>query len=871
MSQEQKTEHQELEGHTLIWQRRFSPTAILIREISGFLRAILRIASSAFGLYGLYLLLNHLWLIQQSGLSFFEAKAWQTPSLSYFWWSLLGLTYLFYSFGLAAGKNFRVLKKSFGPLKKKRAKKINVAESFHGQALKTIDRAYLKAVSQKKLLDHYYLFHQLFNQPKVRVVFARLGLPWKPLKVLANRLLSRSANLDAAASRSAIVKVFFDAYFFAYQAGRKKVMPIDLLVAAVLSSPLLQEVLVEFNLTADKVANVVKWLHINETMLERYKHFRAKATYKPKGAMDRAMTALATPVLDSFSDDLTSLARAGYLPLSVAREKELAEIFNIIEGGRNSVVLVGLAGVGKTNIIDGLANLMVAEEVPKTLKDKRLVSLSIPRLVAGAARPGVLEERLMLIAREVLRARNVILHVDDIHNLVGTTSVSGGNVELGEMFAEILTKKGIILIATTTPADYKQYLENHPLGQALQKVLIEEPDDNRAILMVEAKAGYLEGKNQVFLSYGAIEKAVVLSRRFIPDHYLPDKAIILLEETATAVRQEKGKNSLVSGEDVAGVIAHKTGIPLTQITQSETEKLLNLEPLIHQRMVDQEEAVNLVASALRRARAELRDTKRPIVNLLFLGPTGVGKTELAKTVAQIYFGSEDKMIRLDMSEYQLKENLNRLIGSGNEERGILTEAVRKSPFALVLLDEIEKAHPDILNLFLQVMDDGRLTDALGRTVDFGHTIIIATSNAGTQFIQDNLRSGKTLEEVKNQLLLSELKQHFKPEFLNRFDGIVVFKPLSQADIEKITYLMLAKVKKRLADKGISLEVTEAAVKELAKIGFDPAFGARPLRRAIQERVDSALANYLLTGKIGPRDKVILEEGGGLRIEKARKF
>ena len=357
----------------------------------------------------------------------------------------------------------------------------------------------------------------------------------------------------------------------------------------------------------------------------------------------------------------------------------------------------------------------------------------------------------------------------------------------------------------------------------------------------------------------------------IGEAFKKHKAIILLEETATAVRQEKGKNSLVSGEDVAGVIAHKTGIPLTQITQSETEKLLNLEPLIHQRMVDQEEAVNLVASALRRARAELRDTKRPIVNLLFLGPTGVGKTELAKTVAQIYFGSEDKMIRLDMSEYQLKENLNRLIGSGNEERGILTEAVRKSPFALVLLDEIEKAHPDILNLFLQVMDDGRLTDALGRTVDFGHTIIIATSNAGTQFIQDNLRSGKTLEEVKNQLLLSELKQHFKPEFLNRFDGIVVFKPLSQADIEKITYLMLAKVKKRLADKGISLEVTEAAVKELAKIGFDPAFGARPLRRAIQERVDSALANYLLTGKIGPRDKVILEEGGGLRIEKARKF
>lgn len=872
---EQTQEYLELEGRQLFWGRKFSRSEIFFRTIGGLMKILARIIAIVLGVFGLLSLFNHLWLVYQSGSSFLELDVWQGKYLDYFIWSLLTDTYIFYSFGLDRGKVARVVRKSY---KKEttvkpagRIRRIDMADSFTAETLKTIDRAYLKAAGQNKVLDHFYLFAEILKTKKAAVIFGRLGVSAKSIGEVAKNLLSRSPEAANQETNERLNKVLARAYFYAYQDGRQNVGLADLLQAAVESEPVLQELLLDYKITLEQIINVVKWININKVLLDKYKHFRAQSTYKPKGTMDRAMTALATPMLDSFSEDLTSLARAGYLSLCVARDQELEEIFNIIEGGGSSVLLIGQHGVGSSNIIEGLANLMVAEEVPKRLRDKRLVSLSVPKLVAGASHPGELEQRLLIIMKEVTRAGNVILHIDDVHNLVGVTSVGSENVELSEMFADFITSRSLITIATTTPHDFAHYLENHPLGQAMQTVKIDEPDDNRAIQMVESKVGYIESKNEVVFAYDALEKAVKLSRRFIPDHYLPTKAINFLEEVGVKVRQEKGKNKLVSGEDVVALISSKTSIPLTEITQDETEKLLNLENRIHQRMVNQEEAVNLVSSALRRARAELRDVKRPIVNLLFLGPTGVGKTELAKTVASIYFGSEDNMIRVDMSEYQLKESVNRLIGGGASEQGVLTEAVRKKPFSLILFDEIEKAHPDILNLFLQMMDDGRLTDASGRTVDFSNAIIIGTSNAGTQFLQDALLAGKSLEEIKNELMLNELKQYFKPEFLNRFDGIVVFKPLSREHIEKIAGLMLNKVKKRLENKGIFLEATPEAVKELAQAGFDPMFGARPLRRVIQDRVDNSLANYLLRGKLSRRDKVILEAGGQLRVEKAKRF
>jgi ATP-dependent Clp protease ATP-binding subunit ClpA len=346
-----------------------------------------------------------------------------------------------------------------------------------------------------------------------------------------------------------------------------------------------------------------------------------------------------------------------------------------------------------------------------------------------------------------------------------------------------------------------------------------------------------------------------------------------MEEVAVFVRKRRGSDAVVSGEDVATVVSEKTNITVTKVTEAESARLMNLEERIHERIIGQDEAVRAVASALRRARVELRDLRRPIANLLFLGPTGVGKTELAKTVAEVYFGDETNMIRLDMSEYQDAQSIYRLLGSPVEtgrgnEGGYLTEAVRHNPFSLVLLDELEKAHPDILNVFLQVMDDGRMTDTTGRTIDFTNVIIIATSNAGTEVIQEGIREGATIDQLREQLLERELGRYFRPEFLNRFDQIVVFRPLAESEIVSVARLLLKQLAKRLEQKGIHLEASEAAVRELANAGFDPVFGARPLRRVIQERVDDALAKFLLTGKLGRRDRVILEPGGVIRVEEA---
>ena len=362
-----------------------------------------------------------------------------------------------------------------------------------------------------------------------------------------------------------------------------------------------------------------------------------------------------------------------------------------------------------------------------------------------------------------------------------------------------------------------------------------------------------------------------MSGRYLHDRYLPEKAIEIMREVAHYAAGKRGVGTIVVGEDVAEVIAQKTKIPVTAVNEVESEKLLRLEEEMHKRVIGQEEAIKMIAAALRRARAEIREAKRPIANFLFLGPTGVGKTETAKTVSEVYFGDERNMIRLDMSEYQGQASIYRLIGApAGNSAGLLTEAVRKNPFTLVLLDEIEKSHPDILNVFLQVMDDGRLTDNLGRTVDFTNVILIATSNAGSPAIQDGIKQGLTIEAVKEQLINTELKPYFRPEFLNRFDGIVVYRPLTSPEIEQIAGLMLAKIGKQLENKrGIVLEVTGEAVRELAAAGFDPAFGARPLRRVIQEKVEDGLTNLILTKKIERRYKVILEVGGNFRIEKGR--
>lgn len=432
-----------------------------------------------------------------------------------------------------------------------------------------------------------------------------------------------------------------------------------------------------------------------------------------------------------------------------------------------------------------------------------------------------------------------------------------------------LSQGWLRVVATTTTEEYQQFIVNRgPFLRRFQVVQMNELTREEAIVVLEARSSSIEHKYRVLFTYASIAACVDLAIQFLPDRHLPAKALDIMSEVATFVQATKGDGSLVEKNDVARIVAEKTNVQITAVTEDEREKLMNLESIMHQRIVGQNEAVNAIASALRRAREGLRDAKRPISNLLFLGPTGVGKTETAKTIAEVYFGNEDNMIRIDMSEYQDASAIPKLIG-GKGEQGYLTNAIRLRPFSILLLDEFEKGHPDVLNVFLQVMEDGRLTDGTGKTFDLRNCMIIATSNAGTLEIQKSVSAGLSVDRIKTQLLEETLSQYFKPELLNRFDNIVVFTPLAFEHVEVIAERMLKKIGDQLLrQRGITLEVEFKAIREIAQKGFDPRYGARPLRRVIQETVNDALAKLFLSQDVQRRDIIILKPGGVLELKKA---
>lgn len=734
-------------------------------------------------------------------------------------------------------------------------------------------RAIVRAVRLAERLQHaevlpLHLFASLLTDRSVGIIFGRLGVASSQLTNKLKHFFALQERGTRSTVQSALFRVFFAAYAEAIRTKRSRIDVTELLAVLAHDGSSIEQMLFDLDAGGEKMEHVIAWIALKEQLRRRYRTFRKKARLKPGGDVDRAMTAVATPLLDRVSHDLTRLARNGYLAPCVGRDHEIEEILRVIESGRQNVLLIGNPGTGKTSILEGLAQRMVEEDVPEVLFDKRLISLSIPTLLSGATATGELEERLQTLLHEIMRAGNVVLFLDNIHELVGVSTTGGEAFDLSNVLMSLLEKHAFLAVAATTPNDYKRYLEkNGAFGVVFQSVRVEEMDVQNTILVLESKAGGMEYKNEVYFSYDAIEKTATLSRTYIPDRFLPDKALKILEEVAVYTRKKKGKHAIITGEDVAEIISEKTKIPVTKVGAGEKEKLLHLEEEMGKRVIGQVEAVKVVASALRRARAGMRDVKRPIANFLFLGPTGVGKTELAKTLAHVYFGDEQNMTRLDMSEYQEKTSLDRLLGTTGGEGGYLAEAVRHNPFALVLLDEIEKAHPDILNVFLQVMDDGRMTDGQGRTIDFTNAIIIATSNAAAQFIQDAVAKGENLDILKEQLMREQLRQNFRPEFLNRFDAIVLFRPLTFDEIKTITRLMVVKVGKRLEDKGILFDVAEEAIVELATKGFDPIFGARPLRRAVQEKVDDAIASALLKGEVGRGDTLVLEQGGTMRVQK----
>jgi ATP-dependent Clp protease ATP-binding subunit ClpC len=837
-------------------------------------------------------------------IDFWLTKSWL---MLFFWLGLMIYLYIYYRLEQQAALKFlvkykgyesdKVLKEGFPTVSSwqevlllRPERKIDVSKAYSKIAFNVVEKAYeLAKKLEHKHVTTLHLLASLLSTDEVAVVFGRLGVDFKKMRSkISHALATVERGKGKVIFTNGLRLALIEAYEEAYQAKIPHVTASELLLVLVkdinyntynINPKILsdefrkrsKEILYDLEVDDQKIRNVVLWLRMQEELIKRWQHFRGKAVLRPKNEIDRAYTAVATPYLNQFCTDLTKLAAGGHLALCIGREKEFKTIFRLIEGGKNGLILVGQPGTGKRSIIEGIAQLMVEENVPKVLQDKRLVSLSTARLISNTT-PAEAAGRLMRIAGEIQRSGNIVLFIENIHEMSGVTSGGEQTIDLMDVVAKLASQNAFIIFATSTPSNYSSYIEPETLSQVMQKITIEEATDNDAILVLEAKASFLEAKNKVFFSYGAIAAAVKLSKRYIFERFLPEKAINIIEEVAVYVRNKKGENSIISADDVSYIVSQKVNVPLTKVTAEESNKLLNLEEEMHKRIIGQDQAVKLVSQALRRSRAELRDLKRPIANFLFLGPTGVGKTELAKTVADTYFGDEKDMIRLDMSEYQDQSSIYRMIGAPDSRQGgYLTEAVRKKPFSILLLDELEKAHPDILNVFLQVMDDGRLTDSLGRTIDFTNVILIATSNAGTQFIQDKVNEGWDPEDIKNSLVNEQLKRYFRPEFLNRFDGIVVFKPLTMDDMFAITKLLLHKVARRLEDKGINLEFADGIVKELAQAGYDPLFGARPLRRVIQDRVDNVLANYLLQNKLDRRDVVVLDAGGEIRIRKAERF
>ncbi|WP_240377852.1 ATP-dependent protease ATP-binding subunit ClpC [Bacillus piscicola] len=647
-----------------------------------------------------------------------------------------------------------------------------------------------------------------------------------------------------------------------------------------------------------------------------------------------------TPTLDSLARDLTAVAKEEALDPVIGRSKEIERVIQVLSRRtKNNPVLIGEPGVGKTAVAEGLAQAIVANEVPETLRNKRVMTLDMGTVVAGTKYRGEFEDRLKKVMEEIRQAGNVILFIDELHTLIGAGGAEGA-IDASNILKPSLARGELQCIGATTLDEYRKYIEKDAaLERRFQPIQVDEPTLEESIQILRGLRDRYEAHHRVKITEDAIIQAVKLSDRYISDRFLPDKAIDLIDEAGSkvrlrsytappnlkeleqkleATRKEKDaavqsqefekaaslrdseqrlreqlekmknewkekqgqENTEVTPEDIAQVVASWTGVPVSKLAEAETDRLLKMEDILHSRVIGQEEAVKAISKAVRRARAGLKDPKRPIGSFIFLGPTGVGKTELARAVSETLFGDEDSVIRIDMSEYMEKHATSRLVGSppgyvGYEEGGQLTEKVRRNPYSVVLLDEVEKAHPEVFNILLQVLEDGFLTDSKGRRVDFRNTAIIMTSNVGASLLRRSKSVGfatqnkeENFQDMRDKVM-GELKNTFRPEFLNRVDEIIVFHSLEKEHIKEIVSLMAEELRKRLSEQGIDFELTSEAKDKITDEGFDPEYGARPLRRALQRQVEDRLSEELLRGNIQKGDTAVIDVKDGEYIVRTK--
>ena len=715
-----------------------------------------------------------------------------------------------------------------------------------------------KAIWESKNNSTILFYKLLAYNPNLNFIFSRALLSPKTLKEAVYPFLTKSTTGEIESLQAIIL----ESLKIAQKKEHQRVKVGDMIEALAKYDPIFKKILIDSNLKVEDIENLTWWLENLEKRIKARQRFWEWENLLKKGSLAKEWTAGYTVTLDRFSIDLSETVKRAGFPEIIGHQKEIEAMERILarREANNSVLIIGESGSGRKSMIYALAkNSLLGESLPE-VNFKRVVQLDLPTLLAQIESPEKIESILDTIFREVVTAGNVILVIDEFQNFVGQLGLPRpGTIDISGVISPYLPLPSFQVIAITTFEGLHKNIEQNPSILSLfEKVEVSEISQRETLILLEDLALKLERRFKKFISYLALRDVISFCDKYIPVTPFPEKAMNLLEEIMVYVSQTRDK--IVLPSHVAKIVSEKIKIPVGEIEIKEREILLNLENLIHRRIINQEEAVKEVSAALKRARAGVTIRKGPIGSFLFLGPTGVGKTETSKALAEIYFGSEERMIRLDMSEFQDVKDIPRLIGSPGQE-GLLTTQVREKPFSLILLDEVEKAHPNILNLFLQVLDEGHLTDGLGRKIEFKNTIIIATSNAGYQIILEALKQKTEWSKVKEKLLDFVFQEGiFRPELINRFDAVVVFGPLSKENLLDISELLLKKIKKNLAEKEIEFVITQPLKVRIVELSYDPTFGARNMQRVIQDKLGNVLAEAILSGKLKRGNRVEADPG-----------
>ena len=761
---------------------------------------------------------------------------------------LLGLTLILFVFylGFLSKESFFNSKLKNPKLKIKISEAVKNPEKYNLAEFLSYETA--KAVWKSGSNSNRILHNLLIDNPELSFIFSRTLLNLNKIKKTLKRHLKEirpQSEIEGDLFSSNFQNIILESCKIAQKNEHQRVEIGDMLFALAKQNLIFKKILIEAKIKAQDIENLCLWLQALEEKTNQKKKFWEWKNLVKKGSLAKAWAAGYTVILDKCSNDLSKIVKQQGFPEIVGREKEIKAMERILAKQRiNNVMLVGEPGTGRKSIIRALAKRSLLGESSARVNFKRVVQLDLPKILAQTKNTEEAESVLDTVFKEVVDAGNVILVIENFHNFV----------DIFGILSSYLRSPKFQIVAITTFSGLHKYIEERQGILALfEKVEVSETSEKETLMILQNLCLVFEQKYKKFISFPALRDIINLSLRYEPAIPFPKKAIDLLDGVMAYVSQIKDK--IVLPKHIAEIVSEKTEIPVGEIEAKEKEILLNLENLIHQRIINQEKAVKEVSTALRRARAGISSKKGPMGGFLFLGPTGVGKTETAKALAEIYFGSEIKMIRLDMSEFQAIKDIPRLIGSSGQE-GLLTTLVKENPFSLILLDEIEKAHPNILNLFLQVLDEGHLTDGLGRKVIFRNTIIIATSNAGYKIILEALKQKTEWSNVKQKLLdfLFE-KAIFRPEFINRFDAVVIFKPLTKENLLGIAQLMLEKLKKNLKQKDIEFIITEQVKEKIVELGYNPVFGARAMKRVIQDKIENVLAKAILSEEIKRGDRI----------------